>query len=151
MTGVPSAAPATATDASARVLALMVAANGHVDPRELEALEKLDAFKRLRVPRARFVALASDCLRELGLGLEECSWLRSRDLAYVDQLLEAVPDPNDRLLVCRLAAAVVTADGRVSSGERLLYDHVLARWHINRSMVTEAILQHVERHPRSAS
>lgn len=140
-----------ASDASARVLALMVAANGHVDSRELEALEELDAFKRLGVPRARFVALARDCLQEVGMGLEECSWLCARDLAYVDQLLEAIPDAQERLLICRLAAAAVTADGQVSSGERLLYDHVLARWHINRSMVTDAILQHVERRPRNAA
>lgn len=132
-------------DAPARVLALMVAANGHIDPREMEALEELDAFKLLGVPRKRFTALAHDCLQEVGIGLSECSWLRSRDLAYVDQLLEAVSDPQERLLLCRLAAAAITADGHVSCGERLVYDHALARWHINRSMVTEAILQHVER------
>jgi len=143
--------PGPASNASARVLALMVAANGRVDARELDALEELDAFKRLGVPRARFVALAHDCLQEVGTGLEECSWLRARDLAYVDQLLDAVPHAQDRLLICRLAAAAVTADGQVSSGERLLYDHVLARWHINRSMVTEAILQHVERRSHNAS
>lgn len=133
-----------ADDAPARVLALMVAANGHVDPREIEALEELGAFQLLGVPRKRFTALAHDCLQEVGVGLSECSWLRSRDLAYVDQLLEAVTDPQQRLLLCRLAAAAITADGHVSSGERLVYDHALARWHINRSMVTEAILQHVE-------
>ncbi len=140
-----------ASDASARVLALMVAANGHIDPREMDALEELDAFALLGVPRTRFTALARDCLQEVGLGLSECSWLRARDLAYVDHLLEAVADPKERLLLCRLAAAVMTADGQVTSGERLVYDHVLARWHINRSMVTEAILQHVERRPRLAS
>lgn len=134
-----------ASDASARVLALMVAANGHIDPREMQALEELGAFRLLGVPRARFTALARDCLQEVGIGLSECSWLRSRDLAYVDQLLEAVTDPQERLLLCRLAAAAITADGHVSSGERLVYDHALARWHINRSMVTDAILQHVER------
>jgi len=143
--------PGPASNASARVLALMVAANGRVDSRELEALDELDAFKLLGVPRARFEALARDCLQEVGTGLEECSWLRARDLAYVDQVLEAVSDAKERLLICRLAAAAVTADGQVSSGERLLYDHVLARWHINRSMVTDAILQHVERRRRNAS
>lgn len=140
----------SAADASARVLALMVAANGHIDPRELQALEELDAFARLGVPRERFVALAGDCLRELAGGLEECSWLHTRDIAYMDQLLEAVSNPQERLLVCRLAAAALTADGHVSGGERLVYDHVLSRWHITRSMVTEAILKHVERQPRAS-
>ena len=136
-----------ASDASARVLAMMVAANGRIDARELQALDELDAFRSLGLSRERFTALARECLNEIGGGLEECSWLRTRDVAYIDKLLEAVPQPDERLLVCRLAAAALTADGHVSSGERLVYDHVLARWHINRSMVTDAILHHVERRP----
>jgi hypothetical protein len=140
-----STPPSHSPDASARVLALMVAANGCVDARELQALEDLGAFGHLSMPRERFVALAEECLRELGNGFEECSWLTSRELTYVDHLLDAVPDAQERLLICRLAAAVLTADGRVSGGERRLYDHVLARWHISQGMVTDAILQHVER------
>ena len=50
-------------------------------------------------------------------------------------------DPRERLLVGRLAAAVLTADGQVSGDERLVFDHVLARWRITRSMLSEAILQ----------
>ena len=133
------------SEAPARVLALMVAANGRVDPHELQILEELDAFERLGVPRERFVALARECLQEVGAGLIECSWLRTRDEAYVDRLLDEVTDPQQRLVLCRLAAAAVTADGHVSGDERLVYDHMLARWHISRTMVTEAILHRVER------
>lgn len=125
--------------AAARVLALMVAANGRADPRELQALEDVDAFARLGLPRERFLALVDECLKEVGHGLAECSWLRARDQAYVDRLLDAVVDPQERLMVCRMAAAVVTADGQVSGDERLVFDHALARWHISRSMLTEAI------------
>lgn len=126
--------------AAARVLALMVAANGRADPRELKALENVDAFVRLGMPRGHFLALVDECLNEVGHGLAECSWLRARDQAYVDRLLDAVVDPQERLMVCRLAAAAVTADGHVSGDERLVFDHALARWHISRAMLTEAIL-----------
>lgn len=129
------------TAPGARVLALIVAANGRADPRELQALETLGAFSRLGVTRKQFLGLVEDSLREIGTGLAECSWLRARDQAYVDSLLEQVTDPQQRLLVCRLAAAVVTADGQVSGDERLVFDHALARWHISRSMLAEAILQ----------
>ncbi len=50
------------------------------------------------------------------------------------------PTKSDRILVCRLAAAVVTADGRVTHDERLVYDHALVRWRISQSDVTHAIL-----------
>lgn len=132
-------APRTPRDAAARVLALMVAANGRADPRELHVLETLDAYDRLGLARGDFVELVDESLQQIGTGLAECSWLRSRDQAHVDRLLDAVTDPDERLLVSRLAAAVVTADGQVSSDERLVFDHALARWRISRPMLNEAI------------
>jgi hypothetical protein len=135
----------TAAQARARVLALLVAASGDIDARELQALDELGAYACIGVPRERFVALARECLHEVGASLAQCTWLRSSDRTYVDRLLDAVTDPQERLLLCRLAAAAVTADGRVSGQERLIYDHVLARWHVSHSMVTQAILRHVER------
>lgn len=126
--------------AAARVLALLVASNGRADPSEWQALDELDACGRLGVPRAHFAALVDECVQAVGTGLAECSWLRARDEAYVDRLLEDVTDPQERLLVGRLAAAALTADGQVSGDERLVFDHVLARWHITRSMLTDAIL-----------
>ncbi|WP_206026590.1 hypothetical protein [Rubrivivax benzoatilyticus] len=126
--------------AAAHALAVMVAANGRADPRELQALEDLQAFGRLGVPRTRFEALVHECLHEVGSGLAGSSWLHARDQAYVDRLLDAVADPQERLLVCRLAAAALTADGQVSWDERLVFDHALARWHVSRAMLTQAIL-----------
>ncbi len=125
--------------AAAQVLALMVAANGQIDDQELAALERLDAFARLGVSRGRFVELAQRCIAEVGSGLREHSWLRSSDLVYVDRLLDAVQDESTRLLVCRLCAAAITADGRVSRDERMVYNHALGRWHIDPQQVSEAI------------
>lgn len=126
--------------AAAHALAMMVAANGRADPRELQALEELEAFSRLGVPRHVFEAMVQACLEGAGVGLAASSWLHARDQAYVDQLLDAVTDPQERLLVCRLGAAVLMADGCLSWDERLVFDHALARWHVSRSMLTQAIL-----------
>jgi urease accessory protein UreH len=60
---------------------------------------------------------------------------------FIFVIAHAVPGTKNRLLVCRLAAAVITADGRVTHDERLVYDHALARWRINQSDVTQAILE----------
>ena len=76
----------------------------------------------------------------MGAGLCERSWLRTTDLAYVNTLLDAVPDESLRLLVCRFSAAVITADGRITGDERLVYNHTLARWHIRQDQVSHAIL-----------
>jgi len=129
-----------ASEAPARVLALLVAANGRIDDNELRTLDGLDAYRRLGVKRERFVELSQHCLEEIGTTLCEQSWLRMSDMLYVDELIDQVDDPSVRLLVCRLAAAVITADGRVSKDERRVYGHILAHWHVSQPMVTEAIL-----------
>lgn len=133
--------PAPSTDeAPAHVLAMIVAANGQIDARELSALDQLDAYRRIGVSRERFVDIARSCVTEVGAHLCERSWLCAPHLTYIDALLDAVSGTEDRMLVCRLAAAVITADGRVTHDERLVYDHALGRWRINQSDVTQAIL-----------
>lgn len=133
------AQPPRAQAAAARVLALLVSANGQVDDAELARLEDLQAFDRLGVGRDAFVQMAQRCLADVGAGLCERSWLRTSDMLYVDALLDAVPDAAMRLLVCRLCAAAITADGKVSGDERLLYGHMLARWRIDQDQVAQAI------------
>lgn len=127
-------------EALAHALAMIVAANGRIDERELGALDQLDAFRRVGVSRERFVEIARSCVADVGAHLCDRSWLCVEHMAYIDALLDAVPGTEGRMLVCRLAAAVITADGRVTHDERLVYDHALARWRINQSDVTRAIL-----------
>lgn len=126
-------------ESAARLLALVVASNGRVDPRELAMLDELDAFERLGVTRARVVDLAHDSLRDEGGHVQPRLWLSLGEQWQLDCLLDDVADPARQLLLCRLAAAVVTADGCVTSGERLVYAHMLARWGISDAMVTQAI------------
>jgi len=127
-------------EALAHALAMMVAANGRIDQRELSALDQLDAFRRVGVSRERFVDIARSCVADVGAHLCDRSWLCVDHMTYIDALLDAVPGAEGRMLVCRLAAAVITADGRVTHDERLIYDHALARWRINQSEVVQAIL-----------
>ena len=50
-------------------------------------------------------------------------------------------DPTLRRTVARLAAGVITADGRVDALERQVFDHMLVRWALTRSDVSRAILE----------
>lgn len=131
------ASKSSAEPAAAWVLALLVSANGRIDDTELARLEGLRAFERLGIAQQDFVELARRCLVDIGAGLCERSWLRSSDIYYADALLDAVSDPAMRLLVCRLSAAAISADGKVSADERLLYGHMLARWRIHPDAVTQ--------------
>lgn len=134
------------SEAPARVLALTVVSNGRIDERELRILDELDAFQRLGVPRQRFVELAQTCLDDLGADLAQRSWLSLDDSLYLVGLLDAIADPGQRLLICRLAAAVITADGNVSGSERRVYGFTLARWGISEEQVAQAIRQDSHHH-----
>lgn len=116
-------------EAPARVLAMAVAANGRIDAQELDTLEALRAFERLGVERERFVELARECLHEDGASL---GW-------RAELLLSEIDEPGDRLLLCRLAAAAITADGQVSRDERMVYERMLARWRVDPSQVAREI------------
>ncbi|KWT93220.1 MULTISPECIES: hypothetical protein [unclassified Variovorax] len=130
-----------AADAAALLLAIVVSANGRIDPREVAALDRLDAYQRLGIHRNDFLTRAESALEEIGRPLSETQWLRSSDRCLMLALQQAVADPGLRLLVCRLSAAVITADGRVTDDERQVYASLLSRWGVTQTMVTHAIMR----------
>lgn len=130
----PSAEP------SAQLLALLVSADGCFDDSALRRLDELRAFDQLGVRRAHFVRLVRDSLRHDPSPHADDLWLRSSEWAHVEQLMAGITDPAERLQLCRLAAAVIPADGRITGDERTVYRHMLARWGIDDRMVAQAIL-----------
>ena len=140
MTTTPSTAAPITAHAAAELLAIVVAANGSIDARELAELERLRAFERLRLPRARFLRLADAALEDIGLPLARRRWLGSRERARMLQLQLQVRDRAEQLTVARLAAAVITADGRVTPDERQVYGALLAAWGLSHNMVAHAIM-----------
>lgn len=130
-----------AVDPSAMLLAIVVSANGRIDAREVAELERLQAFDRLRVRRDRFLDAAESALEEIGVPLSRTQWLRLSDRSLMMALQLAVVDPGQRLLVCRLSAAVITADGRVTGDERQVYSSLLGHWGVTQTMVAHAIMR----------
>jgi len=126
---------------SARLLALLVSADGCFDDFALRRLDELHAFDQLGVRRAHFVRLVREGLQHVAAPHADDFWLRSSEWAHVEQLMAGVTDPAERLQLCRLAAAVITADGRITGDERTVYRHMLARWGIDDRMVAQAILR----------
>jgi alanine dehydrogenase len=124
-------------EAPARALALILSADGSLSAHALRVLEGLGAFEQLEVSRQRLVELASDCTKRIDPGLCERSWLSAEDIAQTDAVIEAVESPEQRALVCRLAAAAIEDDGLVTHGARLVFGHMLARWRIAPAMLSQ--------------
>ena len=136
--------PADSPAAMAQVLAMVMASHSELDPRELRLLEGLDAFRRIGMSEAAFLKIASRLRHGACKSLADHAWLHSDDLEAIDDILDGVRDTRHRLLLCRLASCVITADGCVGDLERTLYDRMLMRWGYTRSSVSQAILaQHV--------
>lgn len=125
-------------EAPAKVLALILSADGSLHKRALGLLDDLRAFDLLGVSRERFVELAHDCSCRIAPGLCEHSWLSDEDIAQTEALLDAVCQPDDRILVCRLAAAAIEDVGLVTHGAQLVFDHALAHWRIDQPGLSQA-------------
>jgi len=128
------------SDSAAQVLALIVAAKGRVEEPELGRLEELRAYRRLGVSRERFIGLARGNLRTTGADVAPAG-PGVPERVGLDRVLDSVTDPQQRLLVCRLAAAAITADGRVTPHEKSVYERTLVHWHISQQAVCRAIQQ----------
>ena len=126
-------------EALARVLVLMMLTDCEVDEREIDMLDRLDAFNRIGMSRQHFMRVARDHCAALQQRMGQAGSLRHNDPSLVDELLAGVRDPVKRLLVSRLAAALLTADGKVHDIERVTYDHMLGRWGLTRADVQAAI------------
>jgi tellurite resistance protein len=124
---------------AARVLAVIAVANGRVKDCELQTLEDLRAFAHLGISRRRFLQMARKGVEDVGERMNQRGYLHAVDYLYLDDLLQGVRDRGLRQLVCRLAAAVIAADGCVTASERASYRHMLLRWHLDTSTVDEAM------------
>jgi hypothetical protein len=98
-----------------------------LDPREIAELDRLRAYEKLGVQRQDFLKLAESALEEIGGPLSRTHLLRPRVQSRMLALQRAVKDRDMRLLVCRLSAAVITADGWVTGDERQVYASLLGQ------------------------
>lgn len=130
--------------AMAHVVAMFMATQPDLDPRELRMLEGLDAFRRIGMSKPEFLRIARQDRTGSCQALAGHDWLHADDVAIVDGILDGVDDAGNRLLLCRLASCLIATDGRIEELESILYDRMLSRWGYTRSSVAQAILaEHV--------
>lgn len=140
MISTPHAAAANA-EAPARLLAMLMSADGQVHDAELDPIDAQRGFTQLGVTRERFTELAREYEHSVGREMRSHNYLHLSDIQRLDALMSSVRDPALRLRVCALAARLITADGKIGDIERMVFDHMLCRWGLTRSMVSRAILE----------
>ena len=121
--------PIDSPQAAARIVALAAMADGHLDRRELDHLERIGVHDQLGMTRADW----HDVLHALCEDLLACTRLTWGDACSVDpltlqHLLAEVHDPALRERVLALSLVAAEADAQVTDGEALVLAAAVERW-----------------------
>jgi hypothetical protein len=122
--------PRNSPHAAARLISLMMIADGHVCRSEFEALDKLEAEARLGLPPGGLhLVLQTFCEDLLCSGLGNESAFNHRlggDL--LGSLYDDIDDPELQRRVINYALATAIADGDVSRGEQDVILSMISHW-----------------------
>ncbi len=121
--------PCNSPEAAARLVALVLIADGHVCQSELDALERLDAARELGLPPDAMPRIVQTLCEDLLLGAYSSgSLLANVDDGALISLMAEVTDPALRAKVLRLAQAVANADRHRAEGEALVLEAASRHW-----------------------
>jgi uncharacterized tellurite resistance protein B-like protein len=122
-------------EAMARVVAMMIVTDAHIDDREIALLDRLDAYTMLGLTRGEFMAVSRDYCSELVAEAEEFGTSALLDPDRADHVISCVDVASRRLTVAKLLLGVIAADSQQRESELVLFDHILDRWGITRDAV----------------
>jgi ElaB/YqjD/DUF883 family membrane-anchored ribosome-binding protein len=123
--------PRNSPEAAARVLALLLIADGNVCRSEIQALESLDASAALGLAPDGFASIVQGLCEDLMLSASAGEWPCSLDEATLAALLGEVDEPALRRKVLALASAAAQADRHLADAEQRLLDELRTRWQVD--------------------
>lgn len=129
--------PCNSPEAAARLVALVLIADGHVCRTELDTLERIDAARELGLQPDALPRIVQTLCEDLLLGADASgSLVANIDERALASLLREVTDPGLRAKVLRLAAAVANADRHLADGEALVLEAAGRHWRAGDSTPT---------------
>lgn len=123
--------------AMARFLAMFMVADGKMDTRELDALEKLMVYDWLKLSRKDFTKVLVEYCDDISDDAEQDGTIHLIDKRRIDQLLEEITDPKKRMLTCALTLDVAKADGDMDEGEMTLLHYMMKKWDVSLQDIEE--------------
>ena len=121
--------PCNSPQASARIVALALLADGDVSTAEFDLLDRLDAPAQLGLGRADLHQVLHAFCEDL-LATAHGAWGQACrvDATTLAALMGEIDDPALRLRLLRLCVALVEADGHVAEGESLVLIAAVEHW-----------------------
>ncbi|AXE31833.1 hypothetical protein DK842_19185 [Chromobacterium phragmitis] len=117
-------------EAIARLLSMFMIADGNMDPRELELLEKLHVYHLISLPRKQFAQVLRDFCDDISDEASDDGSIKLLERERIDNLLAEVSDRRKRILACVLAMDISKADGTISDSEMALLSYMMKSWDI---------------------
>ncbi|MEO9149839.1 MAG: TerB family tellurite resistance protein [Burkholderiaceae bacterium] len=121
--------PQNSPEAAARIIAMMMLADGHLCLSELTSLSHSPARESLGVTPAILIDVTRDFCQDIQ-ACEKSQWSNASclDKGTVRSFMAEFDDPSLRQKLLELCASVVEADRHVSEGESLLLDAAVNCW-----------------------
>lgn len=117
-------------EAMARILAMLMVADGNMDDRELELLDKLNIYGIIDIDRKKFIDVLHAYCNDLSDSADADGTVHLVDRSRIDEMLDSVDEPKKRLLLCAMALDMSKADAEFSELEMAIFTHMLDRWHL---------------------
>lgn len=121
--------PRNSPEAAARIVALVLIADGHVCRSEFDALTDLDAPGELGLPADGLPRIVQTLCEDLLMGDPgSSSMLGGVDDSALRSLMAEVDEPALQRRVFRLAVAAAYGDRHLAAGETLVLDAARRHW-----------------------
>lgn len=121
--------PRNSPEAAARIVALVLIADGHVCRSEFEALNQLDAARELGLSSEGLPQAVQALCEDLLMGAHSGGALMAQvDEAALAALMADVDDPALQARVLALATAAARADQHLAEGETVVLEAARRHW-----------------------
>jgi len=133
--------PCNSPEAAARILALVLIADGHVCRSEFDVLYQLDGPRELGLPSDAFPGIVQTLCEDLLMGDHGSgSMLGAVDDSALASLMAEVDEPALQRKVLRLAVAAAHADRHLAGGEALVLAAARRHWGIGDAKEADSLV-----------
>ena len=126
--------PRNSPEAAARVLALLLVADGNVCPSELRLLESLDTAGALGLDRDGLPGIVQGLCEDLMVAAPSCDLFSTLDSDTRAALFGEVDAPDLQRKILALATAAAGADRHLAENETRLLEELGEHWRIGSSV-----------------
>lgn len=127
--------PSNRPQAAARIVALTVAADGHIGDAEIEWLDRLVVHEQLGLARHELHAvLDTFCVDLLSSGKLQWADACPVDERTLADLMGEIQEPAPRLRLLRLCVELAEVDARANEGESMVLVAAVEHWGLHHEM-----------------